>query len=252
MTPIDLDHQRRRWADARRLDHLDLANSANFAAGGLGAHVDSLDLRVRFLPADPLAAPVRLDADAEQWLSEPRSSPHGGRAPDANLLKRATSSALVRYEQYNDERGWTTFVGLHRDGGLDFGEGHAIVHHHDDRFLPLQPVVGAVWHLAAMQLEAVQRWKIGGPFEVSVALAGVKGVQLGGFAEGWPGVGGIFGRHAPTCIEPNVLLRIEWDAVDPEALAMDVGERLENTFGSTNRRFIARSGDFQGKFDPRF
>lgn len=40
---------------------------------------------------------------------------------------------------------------------------------------------------------------------------------------------------APTCVESNVLLRYEIDVLDPEALAMDVGERVANTFGSTHR-----------------
>jgi hypothetical protein len=112
--------------------------------------------------------------------------------------------------------------------------------------------VGLVWHLAAMQIEAVERWSIDGPFEVSVALAGVEGARLGGFAEGWRDVGDMFVWDAPTCIESNVLLRVECDTLDPEALAMDIGERLENTFGSTHRRFMANRGDFDSRFDPRF
>jgi hypothetical protein len=103
-----------------------------------------------------------------------------------------------------------------------------------------------------MQLEAVEHWGIGGPFEVSVALAGVEGVGVGGFAEGWRDVGDMLFWDAPTCVESNVLLRLECDTLDPEALAMDVGERIKNTFGSTHRRFIANRGEFEARFDPRF
>ncbi len=251
MTPLDRDRQRRRWGDARRLDRLDTEAIEGFARGGLGALVEALDLRIRFLPADPLAAAVRLDGEAEEWLSESRPSPYGGREPELGQSKRATSSALVRYDRYRDDQGWTRFVALHRDGSLDFGEGSSIGEFRGGRSVRLRPLVGLVWHLAAMQVEAVEHWSIEGPFEVSVALAGVEGAGLGGFAEGWRDVGDMF-WDAPTCVEPNVLLRFECEVLDPEALAVDVGERLENTFGSTHRRFVANRGDFEARFDPRF
>jgi hypothetical protein len=249
---VDVDRQRRRWDDARRRDRLRLEDAVGFATGGLGAQVEALDLRIRFLPADPLATPVRLDGEAEEWLSKTRPSPYGGVEPAVGRSKRATSSALVRYDQYRDDQGWTRFVGLHRDGGLDFGHGSSATTHRDTRVVWLRPIVGLTWHLASMQLEAVERWGIDGPFEVSVALAGVEGARLGGFAEGWRDIGDMFHGDAPTCVESNVLLRVECGTLDPEALAIDVGEQLENTFGSTHRRFIANRGEFEGRFDPRF
>lgn len=252
MMAIDVDRQRRRWADARRRDRLDLEDTDGFATGGLGAHVEALDLRIRFLPGDPGATPVRLDADAEDWLSRPRSTPYGGREPELGHSKRATSSALVRYDQYRDDKGWARFVGLHRDGTLDFGEGNAITTYRDTPVVWLRPLVGLTWHLASMQVEAVERWSVAGPFEVTVALAGIKGARLGGFAEGWRDVGDMLYRDVPACIENNVLLRVECDVLDPEGLAMDIGERLENAFGSTHRRFLANRGDFEARFDPRF
>lgn len=111
MTAIDLDRQRRRWGEARRLDRLDLEDTDGFAKGGLGEHVEALDLRIRFLPADPLATLVRLDSEAEEWLSKSRPSPYGGGEPELGRSKRATSSALVRYDRYRDDQGWARFVG---------------------------------------------------------------------------------------------------------------------------------------------
>ncbi len=251
MTTSDRDRQRRRWARARQLDHLDLEIADDFASGGLGAQVEALDLRIRFLPADPMATPVRLDSEAEEWLSKERSSAYGGREPELGRSKRASSSAVVRYDQYREDHGWTRFLALHRDGGLDFGEGSSIADFRGGRFVRLRPLVGIVWHLAAMQVEAAERWSTAGPFEISVALVGVEGVGLGGFAEGWRDVGDML-WDAPTCVEPNVLLRVEADVLEPEALAMDIGERVENAFGSTHRRFLAHRGEFENRFDPRF
>jgi len=252
MTPVEVDRQRRRWDDARRLDRLDLDHSDGFATGGLGAHVEALDLRIRFLPADPLATCVRLDGEAEEWLTNARLTPYGAREPELGRSKRATSSALVRYDQYRDDQGWTRFAGLHRDGSLDFGQGSFTTEYRDTRVVWLRPLVGLTWHLAAMQVEAVERWSVEGPFEVTVALAGVDGARLGGFAEGWRDVGDMFYRDVPSCVERNVLLRVECETLDPEVLATNVGEQLENTFGSTNRRFLASRGEFDGRFDPRF
>jgi hypothetical protein len=251
MTPEDRDRQRRRWAEARRIDQLDPAGDEAFAVGGLGGHVESLDLRIRFLPADPLATPVRLDEDAEEWLSRSRSAPYGGREAELGNRKRATSAALVRFDVYRDDDGWKRFTALHGDGGLDYGEGSSLFTLRGGRFVHLRQVVGLIWHLATMQADATERWGVEGPFELSIALANVEGAGLGGFAEGWRDVtDGLWDMS--TCIEPDVLLRFELDALEPEALAMDVGERLENTFGSAYRRFLAARGDLVGRFDPRF
>jgi hypothetical protein len=103
-----------------------------------------------------------------------------------------------------------------------------------------------------LQVEAAERWSVEGPFEVTVALAGVEGARLGGFAEGWRDVDDSFASEGSICLEPNVLLRVECDVLDPEALAMEFGAQLENVFGSTHRRFIANRGEFENGFDPRF
>ncbi len=252
MTAFDLDRQRRRWSDARRVDRLILSDADDFATGGLGALVESLDMRIRFLPADPLAAVVRLDGEAEKWLSRSRPSPYGGGEPELGRSSRTTASALVRYDSYRDDQGWTRFLGMHRDGSLDFGEGGSIAQYRGVRFARLRPLVGLVWHLAALQVEAAERWSVEGPFEVTVALAGVEGARLGGFAEGWRDVDDSFASEGSICLEPNVLLRVECDVLDPEALAMEFGAQLENVFGSTHRRFIANRGEFENGFDPRF
>jgi hypothetical protein len=251
-TRSEVDRQRRRWIEARRSDRLDLDVDGGFATGGLGGHVEALDLRIRFLPADPLACVVRLDEAAAEWLSERRPSPYGGHDLQLGGSSRATSSAVLRYDQYREEQGWARFTALHRNGGLDYGEGGVVRQHRERRAVALRPIVGLIWYLSALQVEAVARWAIEGPFEVSVALVGVDGAVLGGVAEGWRDVDDIFFRGGSACIEPNVLLRVECDGLNPEALAYDFGERLENAFGSTERRFLARVGQFEDRFDPRF
>ncbi len=78
-------------------------------------------MRIRFLPADPQLTVVRLDSEAEEWLSKPRPSPYGGAEPELGRSKRATSTALVRFDSYRDDQGWSAVVGLQRAGRLRYG-----------------------------------------------------------------------------------------------------------------------------------
>jgi len=75
---------------------------------------------------------------------------------------------------------------------------------------------------------------------------------VGGFAEGWPNPGqGLFEYR--TCLEDHLLLRYEIDdAIEPEPVALSIGDRLEQAFGSISRRHLARVGAYEGRFDPRF
>src|SRR5690606_2882045 len=106
--------------------------------------------------------------------------------------------------------------------------------------------------MAAMQVEAVELWSIDGPFEVTGALADVGGARLGGFAEGWRDIGDMSLRAAPACAGSTVLLRVGCDTLEPAARDINSGQQLENTFGSTQRRFIAHRGQYEAQFDPRF
>ena len=87
-----------------------------------------------------------------------------------------------------------------------------------------------------------------------MALRRTKEAILGSFAEGWPEPGTGLGFWDPTrCIEDDVLLRWELeDEIDPENLARAVGDRMEQTFGSTFGRHLAHRGEYEGRFDPRF
>ena len=100
----------------------------------------------------------------------------------------------------------------------------------------LTSIVDIATSALALARSAIQEWEVSGPFELTVALADTEGTQLGGFAQGW--------RQNPwheardSCIEPNLLLRWESDSpFDTGEYSVRVGERIENAFGTTNRRF---------------
>jgi hypothetical protein len=209
-------------------------------------------MRMLFLPADPEADRLSLDGETLGWLKEARPTPYGGRPVVWGSRNTASSSALLIFDWHRDGEDWTTFLAVHRHGGMEVGIGNLSYDVHGTRVFPLRRMVGLAWIVAAMQVEAVDRWSLEPSFELTVAVRNARGSTLGMFAEGWKDMGaGLW--EFPTCIEDHVLLRQEFDdAFDPETVALALGDRLENAFGSTHRRHVAYRGDFEGRFDPRF
>jgi hypothetical protein len=155
------------------------------------------------------------------------------------------------YEQYRDDAGWGQYLALHRHGGVELTHGNLAYPVRGTRVFALRQIVGLTWIAAPLQYEVAERWHINPPFELTVALRNANTAVLGSFAEGWREPETAFGDSA-TCIEDHVLLRWELDGVDAEVLALSVGDRLEQAFGSTLRRHLANRGDCAGRFDPRF
>lgn len=247
----DVDAQRARWVRHRTHQGLTLAAAENFALGGLGRHADRLDARILFLPSDPDADAVPLDKGVMEWLKESRTSPAGGSYPSWGHRERATSGALVLYDQVRDDGGWTRYLALHQHGGVEVGISHLTYEISSLRVFGLRQIVGLAWAAAALQAEAVDRWKIAAPFELTVGIRNTNQATLGGFAEGWANPGHGLGEFH-RCLEDHVLLRREvTDAIDPQRYALNLGDQLERAFGSVYRRHLARIGEYEGRFDPR-
>jgi hypothetical protein len=115
----------------------------------------------------------------------------------------------------------------------------------------LQSIVGVVWRAAAVQGEVGERWQVRGPFELTVAIPNSRGAALGGFAEGWASPGrGLW--EFRRCLEDKLLLRVESD--EPlRARAMRAPDRRPLGAGvrTVMRRHLARTGEYEGRLDPR-
>lgn len=248
----DQDTQRVRWNAYRDSQYLVPDAGDNFAHGGLGGLVDDLDVRLLSLPADPYAESVLLNTETLNWLKQPRESPFGGNAVELGHRSRATSTALVLYDQYRDDQGWDRYLAFHRNGGIEAGSGRIAYPLREIRTFPLRAIVGLAWSILAIQAEAIDRWSIDPPFEATLALCNTKGATLSNFAEGWAEPGrGLY--EVSTCLEEHVLLRWELHApLNLSELATDLGDRIEQAFGTTHRRHIALRGPYEGQFDPRF
>jgi hypothetical protein len=249
---VETETQRARWTRYRASQLLLDPNGDDYALGGLGTAVDKLDVRFLFLPTDPYSDVVSLDEEALAWFKAERPSPYEGAGITWGFRSRATSNALVVYDQHRDSGGWDNYMALHRHGGVEFGRSKLAWQSNDLRAFSLRSIVGLVWSALDVQVEANARWNLSPPFEMTLAIRNTEGAALGGFAEGWRDPGG-FSYDAPTCMEKHVLLHWDLDGgFDARDLAMDVGDRVEQAFGTTNRRHLANRGKYEGRFDPRF
>jgi hypothetical protein len=201
-----------------------------------------------FLPRDPNSDVVTLDQETLTWLTEVTRVLEGRRRFWFNR-ERATSNALVRYD-VQGEGFWTRYLALYRHGGIEVGADHVTYHTRDVRFFLLRSLVGLAWIAANVQFKATDRWQIQTPFELTLALRTTTNAALGDFAEGWSDPEWI--DETPTSLEDNVLLRFELeDGIDVEECVTDLGDRVEQAFGSVSRRHIARVGEYEGRLDPR-
>ena len=209
------------------------------------------------LPADPVADVLTIDYVVQEWWKTDRSPPYGGSVPDLGEHSRVTSesgrAALIRTRWWDVEPLSRTTPSW-RCRGRTIGFLVACAKRHDAILRALRPIVAMTWTLVSLQKEVQERWALSGPFEVTVALRGSRGGGISHFAEGWRDPSQDFGfMEVRTCLDQHVLLRMEIeDGFEPQDVATQIGDRVENAFGTTHRRHIANRGDFEGRFDPRF
>lgn len=247
---IEIEAQRGRWARYRQRQQLHPDSGQDFARGGLGRQVDNLDLRLLFLPSDPSAEIVANDPETVEWFKHDREVPFQGPPPRWSS-DRTVTDAIVWVHYFHDEADWVRYLALHRHCGIEIGASRHSYEIQGTRILSLRHIVGLAWIAADLQAGAVERWKIPAPFELTVGITNTQGTALGGFGEGWLEIGQ--GLHNfTTCLDDYVLLRWELDEIEAENIAMDVGNRLEQAFGTTHRRHLANRGEYENRFDPRF
>jgi hypothetical protein len=246
--------RRSRWRREREKLGLADVHQQEFAKGGLGQYVPNLSLRLVILAVDPECELVNFDEEFWSWWKIKHESPFGG-PPDDTGGVIPTTNAAVRYDPLSDKPwSWDSYIALCRHGGLDMGLGHdgAGATQEGKRIFWLVRIVGRLWNTLHFYREAVERCKISGPWECSVSLLGTQGGSLGNFATGWVYYTDTEANPYP-CPEPNLCKRWEldeWPAVDATRdLAFGIGGWIENSWGMQLRRFIARSGRFEGQFD---
>lgn len=181
---LTIEAQRERWRRYRRYEHLTDGFGDEFARGGLGRHVEQVGVRAVLLPADPEGAVVPLNSETLDWLKADRAAPYGSRGPGWGGRARSTSDAIVRFDQYREDRGWDRFLALHRHGGLEFALGNMPTLRDGPMVFRLRQIVGCTWALLALQQETASLWPTSYPLELSIGLRNTGGQRSAGSPRG--------------------------------------------------------------------
>jgi hypothetical protein len=222
---------RSRWRREReKLAFIDL-RQPDFANGGLGQYVPNLTVRLVILTADPEREVVDFDKEFWSWWKTNRESPFGGPTDDWERVI-ATTNAAVRFRWVsNDPWKWDSYIALGRHGGLDMGLGRdgAGAVQEGKRIFRLIRIVGLLWTALNLYGLAIERFKINGPWECSVALLGTLGGSLGNFATGWLQYPDPEANPYP-CPEPNLWRRWELDGWPAQCQGRDSGQSSPMVF----------------------
>ena len=256
-----IEVQRGRWQRARERRGMASVLDKSFAR--LGSSVPAQDLSVRFLimPSDPDSLQVRFTNDFWEWWQNPPTDPFGDSITSFGSYHRPGADAAITWE--SDSRAsdvWREYISLSRAGEFEFGlttSGANSVGERRYFFLTNivgTNIVGRIWVALSRYALFAQKFSPAGPFEASLAMVDTAGSILCNFATGWrdPLRGNSFDDY-PTCTEEHLLFRREvrkWpEAEDCKELSLEFAERIVNSWGIKEPRFLAHSGEWEGKFD---
>lgn len=245
----ELDRARGRWRLVRR--RLGQSVDAEHGSVGLARRIESLSARLLILPGDPFATDLSFDEEFWGWWTNEGPSPFGTRVQWTNT--EPTVDAAVKYRGSLQE--WSTYLGLHRHGGVEVGCDPSWSRDQGTRFFRLHHTVGLVWIGVAAQAEAIGRFELAGPWEMSLVFWQTGNSYLAGLGTGWPEPHQLGGWVFRAQQEAHVMIRRELDTFpesenDVRELAFDVGARIEDAWGVKHRRFLDRDRDMKGKFNP--
>lgn len=244
--------QRARWMRWLRRNALDDPDREDFAKGGVARRAESLGVRFLVLPADPEASAFELDKPFWTWMARTETRAPSYRSDPLNWgqYEVPTSEGGARVEKDGRrEAMWRKWYMAYRNGGLEIGlpaRGQG-----GQRLFPLLPTVGRIWAALDLHRELTVQYSLAGPFLAVLGLAGTEGGRLVGFGQCWQ-QSEFFGDES-RCADKNLLFcehLAAWpDADEAKALAIRLGGRIEDGFGSKARRFTGRRDDDVLDFD---
>jgi hypothetical protein len=251
--------QRARWR--RALARFGLARSGDdaFAMGGLAGRLDNVSVQMVLLPGDPETEAVHITEGFSSWLEAQRALDLDGLIVQLPSSPRRTAHAIVLADQYGDDS-WNSYLAVHTSGALEFGLGSAGGWAGRDRggdevrVIALTSTVARAWALLHVAAALQEKTQIDGPFLLTVAVPHADRALLGALGEGWAQPGDFQNRVGP-CRDSQLLWHFELTTLpegdDAKGLAYAIGDRLEDAWGCSQRRYLAHRGQYQGKLDPR-
>lgn len=258
-----LELQRARWHRHREAARLLDTEDEAFATGGLARFLRETSVRLTILPVDPDGVLIEdFDAPFWEWWTQSWPNPfEGARQTEWGREHRPTADAAVRYDRRDSHWDWMRYIAIHRHGGIEFGTGRDTawpmkssetgeVH----RRFSLIPIVGRVWGAMSIFEQVLRTTEQEGPWELCLALRETHNAVLGSVGAGWADAEEQLYDLQPTlCPESNILIRREiakWPAEEElRDFALSIGGAIEDAWGSTGRRYLARVGEDEGTFD---
>jgi len=250
---VSIDTLRERWRRVRRQLNLTDVESPSYGTGGLGRRLGEPSVRLIILPADPDHHVIDFTHEAYEWWELDKQDPALRRSTSWGPMT-VTAEALVRYEK-NGKDQWSRYFGLYRHGGVDMGLGtDGAWGVGDKRLFGLVPIVGKIWAVLAAYSEVIQKYKIAGPWEITLALLRTEGTQLSGVARGWrdPLRDGF---DMKPCQEKAVFHSrsiCAWpEDNELQELAFQIGTVIDNAWGFHQRRFLVNVNGEPSIFDTQ-
>jgi hypothetical protein len=237
---------------------LDCDNREDFATGGLASRLTNITTQILLLPTDPEADAITIDEVLATFLQSRQSIVLDRITVALPANARRTAHAVVIADSYTES--WTSYLAIHRSGAVEFGLGDVGGWEGSDRngnavrLVTLTPVVARVWALLRLAAEIHEGHAITGPFQLTVGVRRTKAALLSTFGEGWAEPGSFENRTDP-CPDEHLLWHLEFDDLPDHdgarQIAYRVGDRMEDAWGSRNRRYLAHRGDYEGELDAR-
>jgi hypothetical protein len=255
---VDHEAQRTRWRRALKRAALDRDDRDDFASGGLASRLANVTTQILLLPADPESHAITLDETLATSLQTRQSIALDRITVALPGNPRRTAHALALADSYNET--WNSYLAIHRSGAIEFGVGDRGGWDGQDRsgnpvrLISLTPVVARVWALLRIATEIHENEDVGGPVQLTVGVRRTKGALLSTLGEGWAEPGD-FQNNLGPCLDDHLLWHIELHELPDHDGARDIayriGDRLEDAWGSRQRRYLAHRGDFVGELDAR-
>jgi hypothetical protein len=254
----DHDAQRARWRRALARAGLDRDDREDFASTGLAARLANVTTQVLLLPADPETDAVTIDETLATWLQAQQSITLDQIIVSIPGNPRRTAHAIALADSYNET--WNSYLAIHRSGAIEFGLGDRGGWDGHDRagtpirLISLTPTVARVWAVLRIAAELWAHHDIAGPYQLTVGVRRTRGALLSTLGEGWAEPTDFQNTIGP-CPDEHLLWHLELD--DPpdhdaaRELAYRIGDRLEDAWGSRQRRYLAHRGDFVDQIDAR-
>ena len=167
----EVELQRSRWRRARKSLRLVDEEDECFATGGLGQRVPDLAARLLVLPFDPEAnhrflrrgvlGVVDLGAADSIWATRDRTQFQTHGLWSGNIRRTVILVTPLNL--------WDQFLALTRSASIDAGFGRHVgrINENGNLFFLIN-LVGRVWSQATRYTEVVGRFKLAGPFEVTL------------------------------------------------------------------------------------